>query len=801
VTTYSISGGTPTHPATFAANYVTLSLTSGALLVTGGYDTLISGVSNVGIVLDNNGNAMFLSGNNDSISAGGTLAPEGGYGDTLVETGNYNQIFDAGFGDGGITLEGSYNTLTSGQRQESAAVLISGDHNNFNNAYLNASLTVSGSYNVVNVGGGTATITGNHDTVTVLDATAIVVTGTDDVIDDQYLRSSPIAQNFALTATGPATSVSVTGSGNSVTLETNNVVVYTSGDNQSVNAAGDLTTVNASGSHAVITASAVLGSISVSGGNSTVTTSVPQEAAGYENSVSTGGGLAATSVAFSGAASVGAVFNDGAPGPMTVAPSVPVALTLTSTQSQVNTLFYTSVTDPVGSNLLTVGGASVLNDSGGNDTVQVINDTYLVNASLSGANGANMVNFGTGDLYNASSPSFVSSDNVLNLAGDDGAVVYAANQDTVNLNGGGNVLILEQNSQLTDVAARASAVGGGSLVNVNGASTALVETAGNSITGANGANLMVTTGQNTITGQNLLAQISGAGDVVMLTGSDTLSSASPYSYLTGPGQMSVQNHLTVQSGQFSLGGLDALTQVGGTAAVSLFGGNKVVLDGTNDSVTAADQIYGGNALTVNGAGATVTAVNTQNAAMTITANASTLLNVTDNTGTVIGGTNHNGDESLTFIAGTGTSNTIYGASSNTAITLFGGASSGDVVYGGQTGGNSLNGGAGGGDYFVGGGTGDVLIGGTGGNNTLTAGAGNETLVGAGLGNDAFSIAGGGGAALIQDFTGSLTVNAALSITSQTDVAGSLVVTLSDATQITFAGLANVNHTGNVFSLS
>jgi len=123
------------------------------------------------------------------------------------------------------------------------------------------------------------------------------------------------------------------------------------------------------------------------------------------------------------------------------------------------------------------------------------------------------------------------------------------------------------------------------------------------------------------------------------------------------------------------------------------------------------------------------------------------------------------------------------------------------VYGGRDGGNSLNGGSGGADRFVGGGNGDVLIGGSKGNNTLTAGAGNETLIGAGLGNDDFSVAGGGGSAVIQDFTGSLTVNSALSVSNQTDVGGSLVVTLSDATQITFAGLTNVNHTGNVFSLS
>jgi len=586
-----------------------------------------------------------------------------------------------------------------------------------------------------------------------------------------------------------------------VTLQTNNVVVTDSGNSDSVNAAGDLATVNASGSADVITADALLGSISVSGANSTVTTSVPQLAKGYETSASSGGGLAVTTVMFSGAASVGTVFNDGNPGPETVAPSVPVALTLTTSQSAVDTLYYTTVTDMAGGNVLTVGGASVVDDIAGNDTVQVVNGTYLVNDSLSGANGANTVNFGTNDQYNASSTNFVSSQNVLNLAGNDGAVVYAANQDTVNLNGAGNVLILEPNSGLADVAARASAQSGSSVVKVNGASTALVETSANSIVGANGAILMVTAGDNTITGQSLYAQISGPSNKVVLTGSDTLTSASPYTYLTGPSQMNVQNQLTVQSGQFTLGGLDALDQVSGTAAISLFGGNKVTLGGANDSVVAGDQIYGGNGITVNGAGASITAVNTANAMNTITANASTLVNMVDNTGTIIGAINHNNNEALTFIAGTGTSNTIFGASSNAAITLFGGASSGNVVYGGRAGGNSLNGGSGGSDRFVGGGDGDVLIGGTAGNNTLTAGAGNETLVGAGLGNDDFSVAGGGGSAVIQDFTGSLTVNAGLSVTNQTDVAGSLVVTLSDATKITFAGLTNVNHTGNVFTLS
>ncbi len=794
---YSISGGTSTQPATFTANYATLSLTSGDLIVTGGYDTLISGVSHVGIVLDNINNAMLLSGSYDVVNAGGA---DGGYGDTLLETGNHNQIIDAAFNDGGITLAGSYNTLSSNERQETAAVLISGNHNNFQNAYLVANLTVAGSYNTVDIGGGDVTITGNNDTVTVLDATRIVSTGNNDVIDDQYLRGQPIPENFAVSVGAAAAVVSIGGAGSSVTLDVNNVTVTDDGDNDSVNAAGDLTTVNASGSGDVIAADAVLGAISVAGANSTVTTTVEPQAQSYVASVSASGGVAVTTVDFSGSASVGTVYNDGAPG-AAAAPAVPVALSLTGKSSQINTLLYSSVTDTVGGNMLTVGGASVLNDVAGNDTVQVVADTYLLNASLSGADGANTVNFGIGDLYNGSSPSFLSRDNVLNLAGDDEAVLYAANQDTVNMSGAGNVVIIEADDQITDLAAAASAVGGASVVHVDGASTALVETAANSISGANGAALVVTTGDNTITGQDLSAQISGTGDRVVLTGSDSVTSASPYSYLTGPGLMSVQNQFSVQSGQFALGGLDTLDQVSGTAAISLFGGNKVSLAGTGDSVTASDQIYGGNAITNVGAGTVVTLLNTSNAATTITALASTLVNIADNAGKVIGGTNDNQNESLTFIAGTGTANTIFGASSNTAITLFGGQSSGNVVYGGQEGGNALNGGTGGGDYFKGGGTGDVLVGGTAGNNTLVAGAGNETLVGAGLGNDAFSVAGGGGADLIQNFTGSLTVNGGLTVAATANVGGSTVVTLSDATRITFAGIGNLTQTGNVFSLA
>jgi hypothetical protein len=800
LTQYTISSGTAAHPATVTANYVGISLVSGDLLVTGGYDTLTSGVSNVGIVLDNVFNVMTLAGNNDTINAGG---PDSGYGDTLLETGNFNTIIDAGFGQGGITLAGSYNSLVSNQRRESARVVITGDHNNFENAYLDASLSIAGNYNVVDVGGGSVTISGNHDTVTVLNATTIITTGIGDVVMDDYLRDEPVAESFATSATGSPAFVSIGGSSSSVTVEDNNVSVNVSGDNVSVNAAGDLATVNASGNGVVIQASALLGSISVSGSNSTVTTSVAPLAAATAAQSSASGGVSITTVAFSGNASIGTTYSDGAPGAASAptAPSVPVALTLTTSNASINTLLYSSVTDTQGGNVLTVGAASLVNVVAGNDVVQVTDGTYLNNASISGAQASNTINFGNNDIYQGCTTSFISTKNTLNLSGNDAAVVYAANQDTVNLYGNGNVLILQQNSALTDLAAQATAVGGASVVNVNGVSTALVETEGNAITGANGAQLIVTEGNNTITGQGLNALISGAGDQVVLTGSDTLISASPYTYQATPMTAPVQNQLTVQSGQFTLGGLDTLDQVSGSAAISLFGGNRVTLGGANDSVTVGDQIYGGNAITNVGAGNVVTLVDTNDAATTITAVASTLVNVADNAGSVIGGPNDNSDEHLAFIAGSGTSNTIFGASSNAAITLFGGQSAGNMVYGGAAGANSLNGGSGGGDYFKAGGAGDVLIGGAAGNNTLISSAGPETLVGAGLGNDAFSIAGGGGTDVIENFAGSLTVNGALMVASQTDIAGSLTVTLSDQTRISFTGVASLTNTGNVFTLT
>jgi hypothetical protein len=792
----TISGGTPSDPSVVNSNYTGISLVSGDLIVTGGYDNLVSGVSNVGIVLKNVYNNANLSGNNDNVNF------YGGYGNNLVESGNNNLIEDTGFNEGGVTLIGSYNTLTSNSRMESADVSISGNHNSFDNAYLVANLTVSGNYDTVNVGSNSKiTITGNDDTITVLNASTIFVTGINDTVIDEYLRDEQTPQGLSTMSSSPPVSVSVSGAGNDVQLSVNNVMVNEDGTGDSISSAGDLTTIVAAGNGVSISTNPFLGGVSVSGANSSVSTTLTQQVASYEANNSTNGGLSPViNVNFSGNASLDSSFSDGTPGSVPTS-NVLVSLTLKDSNTAVDAELYQSVTDYVGGNTLTINGSSQVNVIAGNDSINVVPMTYVDNANISGSQASNTINLANNDLYNGASSSFISSDNTVNLTGNDDVVIYDADQDTVNALGGGNILILEANSALPNPSLSQTAASGP--ISINGASTALIETSSNNISASNGAVIFIDSGNNTITGQGISADIGGgAGNQIVLTGSDSVTTSSPYSYQTNPNTLTEQNFLTVQSGQFSLGGLDTLTQVNGTAAVSLFGGNKVTLNGDNDTVSALDQIYGGNTIVNNGANNTVNVINVNNSSNTIDASANTLVNVTDNTGSIIGaGINTNVNEKLMFIATTGTSNTVFGAGSQAEVTLFGGQSSGNVAYGGNSGGNSLNGGSGGSDYFVGGGNGDVLVGGSQGSNTLIAGAGNETMVGANLGNDAFSVSGGGGSDIVKDFSGSLTVNGGLTVVSETNVAGSMVVTLNDRTQITFSGITQLNQDGNVFSLT
>jgi len=704
-----------------------------------------------------------VSGNNVlNMSSVASLAYLGTGTDTVIG-GSLDEYIAAGAGSASIELGGGGNVTFVGSSGSSTVNALSGE-------------------DLIEAGSGAMELTQGSNAVSVIGGL-----GTLDYAGgsgSSFITTLPENAGNLNAQLGSGNSTVEALSGNdtiSTEVGTTNLIVLGSGTD-SVNSSGDDVIYAGTSNDTINLNASSLGTVVGGGG---------QVTAVYDGKVSTF--LATVNVAVTFQALSNAILSE--------PPPLLPGITLTSQGHDVNTIPMMSVTDEAGDNMLTVSGASALNDIAGNDTVQVVAQTYLLNSSISGAKSPNTINFVDDDLYNSSSAAFLSSDNVLNLAGNDQTVIYAANQDTVNMTGAGNAVMLEPDSAIPSTNQQATMKGGSSLIKVSGSSTALVETAGNNIIGADGAQLIVGGGDNTITGQNIDAQISGAGNKVILTGSDTVTAASPYSYESTNVSMAVQNEMTVQSGQFVMGGLDQLDQTSGTAAISLFGGNKVTLDGSRDSIIASDQIYVGNSMTNNGAGNAVALINTSNAATTITANASTLVNMSDNRGTVIGGGNNNSDESLTFIAGTGTSNTIFGAGSNASITLFGGQSAGNIVYGGSQGGNSLNGAAGGGDLFVGGGDGDVLIGGASGNNTLAAGAGSETLVGAGLGNDLFSVGGGGGSDVVQNFTGSLTVNSGLSVTSQIDLAGSLVVSLSDSTRITFLGVSNLTQSGNIFTMS
>ncbi|MDE1896334.1 MAG: hypothetical protein KGH91_04610, partial [Rhodospirillales bacterium] len=322
----------------------------------------------------------------------------------------------------------------------------------------------------------------------------------------------------------------------------------------------------------------------------------------------------------------------------------------------------------------------------------------------------------------------------------------------------------------------------------------------NSIIANNGAALFVVSGNNTISGDNAALTLQGDGNFVNLTGQSTISDSSPWQYSTSTNPNSVQNQFTVQGGQFNLGGKDTLLQTSSSAAITLAGGNNITLNGSNDSITAYDQLYGGNDILLGGSGTdSVHLENMSDSATTINANVNAFVTATDDTGPMIGAVNTNSNEKLMFIGGSGTSNTVFAAGSNTQVTLFGGSSSNNIVSGGNAGNNSLNGGTGGSDLFRAGGNNDVLIGGAAGANTLVSAAGNETLTGAGLGNDLFSILGGGGTDLISNFTGQLVVASALTVSSETVSGGALNVYLNDGTHLIFSGLASVNQNGNIFT--
>ncbi|WP_114860196.1 calcium-binding protein [Azospirillum brasilense] len=197
-------------------------------------------------------------------------------------------------------------------------------------------------------------------------------------------------------------------------------------------------------------------------------------------------------------------------------------------------------------------------------------------------------------------------------------------------------------------------------------------------------------------------------------------------------------------------GNNVLTAGEGNNLIGLVGGNNQVFAAGNDTVIAG----GGNATIGAGAGNAV-------------------INVIGGSNLVIGGS---GNSTIASAAG---NNTLFGGSGNTTIAGGGGN---DLLIGSTSK------------------TGNAVLGGFAGNDTLIGGVGNDTLFG-GDGNDVFvfSTVFGGGKHVIGDFKAGTDLiavqgyglTAAQVAAKVTVTGGNSLISLSDGTQITVAGVSNL----------
>ena len=776
----TISGG-----AYYNGSNKVINVKSGIVIVSGDSDTVISAASNVGIDLRGSSGLISVTGSNDSITAGMPIYGTSNY-DSLFVGGNYNTITDSGFNGCGITLNGSYNKVTSNQKKETADILINGSNNAFYNQYLSGNVTVNGSNELIEVGSVNVIVNGNNDTVISVQAKSINDAGNNNVFMNEAVPGQTVPYNILGgsgsngTDTTPGTAITVTGAGASITTLTNNNTIVSTGNQNKVTVLSYNNSISVTGAQSSVSTETTDEKITVAGGNSTLSTST---ASGLPVSSS----VPSSTLTFVGNGTVGAVYNDSSPNIDLQGFSFPITINVTTTKANVIANANETINDSIGGNHFSISNVSLVNITG-SDTVQVADGSNISRDSIVGS----VINFGSNDLYYGVVNNFVNANNTLNVNGSDNSgVIYAVNHDTLNEGGTGNLFLLENSAGASTV---------GSAINVSGNNEFIAFSDNNTISGANGARLVLQSDYSFITGSNMNVQLQGTGNNVNVTGSDTVSDSNPYSYqATFDPSLAAQSNFTVQSGTVTLGGLDNLLQTQGTAQINLFGGDNVTLYGSNDTVTANDQIYGGNLIVNNGINNKVLLQETNQCADTIMANASTAVTLTDITGMHIGGNSGNAIEQLMFISAAGTSNTILGGASNAAVTMFGGSSTANIVYGGFGGSNSLNGGTGARDLFVAGGNNDILIGGTGGSNTLVSAAGNETFFTAAIGTDLISITGGGGVDFIQGFKGSLQLSNGLSVQSESTVGGSVNMVLNDGTQLIFSGVASLTQNGNLFT--
>jgi hypothetical protein len=790
-----------TGPTNDSASGTLIAVEGGNVTVTGGSDTVVSSVNGIGVYLVGSSNVISVSSSDSTIFGGASvLGSSASSHDLLYLAGSYNTVHDYGFANGGITITGSHNNIGSNQKIESVTAVISGSNNSVSGLYLAGNFTVSGNSNYLVVGGASITISGNNDTVVSANAKTIVITGNNDKIVNDAIPGEALPYDLLLgvgsaNSTTPGTAISITGANANVTTYNNNDSINSSGGAATINAESYVNELSSSGASADISTAPVDENVTVSGGSTTVSTSF---SGGPSSSI------AGASVVFTGAASTNSVYNEGATFVNdTVGSATPVEVNITNTNVTVYGGNDYTFNDSVGGNRYTLTSGTHVDISAGADTVTFGNYQFGPGETISGtASHANTIIFGSYDYYLGNTGSVLGTHNVLDVNGSlNGGVVYAADMDTLNVEGSGNVFTV-----LSTPASFGSTITGGIHATVNGAG----DTVGfyinaNTIMGGSGGFVVADSNNNVITGTGFTADVVGSGNQVSTTGSATISSASPYAYATMNATIpATQNFFTVQGGSFDLGGLDSLVQTSGTAQISLAGGNTVTVGGFNDTVSVFDQVYGGNVITDTGAGAHFNVTNVANSTATISASATALVKISDDTvvSAKIGASkNDNSGESLTFIASGSSGNSVLGAGTKTAIIFTAqGNSTSNVVTGGTSGGNSLSGGAGGHDLFVAGGTGDVLIGGTAGANTLVSAAGLETLTGSAAGTDLFSIMGGGGTDVINGFTGTLKLTSGLSMSSETVTGGSMHMTLNDGTTLIFASVTSLAQNGNTFTL-
>ncbi len=776
----------------------------GQLSISGSNDTIIS--SSTGIVLT-------ATGNNESISVSGgavSINANGSSGDSISASGSGVLVNDGGgLSNGGISLSGKSDSVLSNQRIESFNATLSGTADLISASYTQGNFSIIGDMSSVFAAQGNYTIAGSEDNISSYQAETVVDTGNNDdvLIEAAVGQNVPVNLfgNVGTTDTTPGTAFTITGSGASITTYTNNNSVSASGGNDSVNMMSYGDSVSASGAGSVVETQANQEYLTISGANSTVNTSSSPLSFGSDPST-----VPSANVSFTSGA-VGSTYETSTPSvPASVSSQVSVNIIPTAD----NVTIYGSklnIFDTIGGSNFNVSGADTVNIAAPSDVV-TLSDNFMAGGNsmfdVSGQKTAyTTINVGNDDVYNAQNGSTFNQYDWINVNGDDASgVIYQANHDTLYEKGSGNLFVVSKNvdgmfaASVSASSAQSSDTLGSSL-NVDGNNTLLVMTDGNTINAVNGASVLLSDASgNTITGSNSTFNIQGDNNLVSVTGSDTLTDDSGFSYGAIGKDGTVQNQIYGQSGSFNLGGQDSFVQGSGTANVTLFGGNRVTLAGSNDQVTVNDQVYGSNQITDNGTGTQYQVNDIVNSQLTINAAYGAFVRATDNLGSAIGITNNNSNEKLTFIGGSTDASTVLGAGGNVQL-IFESSANGDIASGGVFGNNNLNGGSGSNDLFMAGGNNDVLIGGSGGSNTLVSAAGNETLTGSQMGNDVFSILGGGGQDALYNMSGNTAIylGNGLSVTQEAQVAGGMSVSLSDGTNLTLYGVSALHQVNNILT--